>query len=187
MSIGRSKIDGQLHIIVFAGVIGRVSPPSRKVRGIPERPQPLTDRGFADSIAADNDIDVSEGDSLIGLKNRCIDDVEAFDPAKWIHHSAVFAGDFELVHGLPAQKDGRWIILAVVRIDLTGMLGTKPNAIRDATQFIGRKVAATPRAALCRGKNMTRPSCIFILVRVLRRTDSRAVITLRMSAAVAGA
>src|SRR5262249_43371516 len=78
------------------------------------RPQPLTDRGFADSIAADNDIDVSEGDSLIGLKNRCIDDMEAFDPAKWMHHGAVLARDFELVRGLPAQKDGRWIILAVV-------------------------------------------------------------------------
>src|SRR5260370_11043901 len=115
-------------------------------------------------------------------------DWKRFDnPAKGLEHGAVLAGDFKLVHGLPPEKDRRRVIPAVVRIDLIGMFGTKPDAVRNTAKLIWRQVAASARAALCGGKDMTPPSRILILLRLLCPTDRPSALTFPVSAATAGA
>jgi hypothetical protein len=42
----------------------------------------------------------------------------AFNPTEGMEHGAVLASNSKLVRGLPTEQDRRWLVLAVVRIDL---------------------------------------------------------------------
>jgi hypothetical protein len=60
----------------------------------------------------------------------------------------MLTGNSELVRRLPAEKHRRWIILAVICVDLIGVLRTEPNAIRDTANLVGGQIAPAARTAL---------------------------------------
>ena len=96
----------------------------------------------------------------------------------------MLAGNSKLVRGLPAEQDRRGVILAVVRIDLIGVLGAEPDAIGHATQLMFSEIATAARSSLGRRKDVTGPACVLVFVGLLRRPDGRAAIALRVSATI---